>query len=494
MTQSPGAVESPDRTVTVRTSPDSESEGLPSDSNVKKPVKYKFWIAAGLVAAMAALGVLAVLHRRADIQYRTVVIGRGGIAATVSATGNPNAVVTVQVGSQVSGNILALYADFNTKVKKGQVVARIDPQIFQAKVDQARATLNAQQAAVVNAEAQIAKSRADVASAKASVANAEANVVKAQSAVKDAKSKLDRRLVLVEQGIMTKEDGETAQATYDQAVALLDAANAEYAAAQENVNAANAEVRVAQTQSDSAQAQVKEAQAALAQAQLDLDHTYITAPVDGVVVARNIDVGQTVAASLQAPTLFQIAQDLTKMQVDTNVSEADIGRVRVGMTATFTVDAYPGRIFKGAVSSIRQAPINVQNVVTYDVVIGVSNPDLKLFPGMTANVKILVDEHPDALRIPNAVLRYHPAESPAGARTDASSSQVVWILDQDNKPKAVPVTLGLTDGTYTEVTGGGVSQGDRAIVAAFGKDQQESGSAASPFGGGDTGGRRGMGF
>jgi HlyD family secretion protein len=463
---------------------------LLSDSNIKKPVKYKWWIVAGLVAAMATLGVLAVLHRRADIQYRTVVIGRGGIAATVSATGNPNAVVTVQVGSQVSGNILALYADFNTKVKKGQVVARIDPQIFQAKVDQARATLNAQQAAVVNAEAQIAKSRADVASAKASVANAEANVVKAQSAVKDAKSKLDRRLVLVEQGIMTKEDGETAQATHDQAVALLDAANAEYAAAQENVNAANAEVRVAQTQSDSAQAQVKEAQAALAQAQLDLDHTYITAPVDGVVVARNIDVGQTVAASLQAPTLFQIAQDLTKMQVDTNVSEADIGRVRVGMTATFTVDAYAGRIFRGAVTSIREAPINVQNVVTYDVVIAVSNPDLKLFPGMTANVKILVDERPDALRIPNAALRYHPAESPAGARTGASSSQGVWILDQNNKPKAVAVTLGLTDGTYTEVTGGGLNQGDRAIVAAFGKDQQQSGSAASPFGIGNPGGRR----
>ena len=389
MTQSPGAVESPDRTVTVRTSPDSESEGLPSDSNVKKPAKYKLWIVAGLLAAMATLGILAMLHRRTDIQYRTVVVDRGGIAATVSATGNPNAVVTVQVGSQVSGNILALHADFNTKVKKGQVVARIDPQIFQAKVDQARATLNAQQAAVVNAEAQIAKSRADVASAQASVANAKANVVKAQSAVNDAKSKLDRRLVLVEQGIMTREDGETAQATYDQAVALLDAANAEYAAAQENVDAANAEVRVAQTQSDSAQAQVKEAQAALAQAQLDLDHTYITAPVDGVVVARNMDVGQTVAASLQAPTLFQIAQDLTKMQVDTNVSEADVGRVRVGMTATFTVDAYPGRMFKGTVTSIREAPINVQNVMTYDAVIGVSNPDLKLFPGMTANVKIL---------------------------------------------------------------------------------------------------------
>ena len=490
MTQSPGAVGNLDGAVSVRQSPTSDPEAPLSDSNVRKPLKHRLWILAGLVVAMAALGVWALLHRRADIQYRTTVVGRGGIAATVSATGNPNAVVTVQVGSQVSGNILALYADFNTRVKKGQVVARIDPQIFQAKVDQARATLNAQQAAVVNAEAQTEKSRANVASAKAAVANAKANVVKAQSAVNDAKIKLDRRLVLVREGVMSKEDGDTAQATYDQAVALLDAANAEYAAAEQNVNAANAEVRVAQTQVDSAQAQVKEAQAALAQAQLDLDHTYITAPVDGVVVARNIDVGQTVAASLQAPTLFQIAQDLTKMQVDTNVSEADIGRVRVGMAATFTVDAYPSRIFKGTVSSVREAPINVQNVVTYDVVIAVSNPDLKLFPGMTANVKILLDEHPDALRIPNAALRYQPAESPAKGRTGAPDSQVVWILGQDDRPKAVPVTVGLTDGTYTEVTGGALSQGDRVIVASFGKNQQSGSAAASPFGGGNPGGRR----
>lgn len=448
-------------------------------------------IGCGAVVFLA-LGAWAMVRGQGGIEFRTAPVARGDIAYTVSATGAPNAVVTVQVGSQVSGNILALYADFNTAVKKGQVVARIDPRIYQAKVDQDQATLNAQRSASVSAEAQIAKSRADVASAKAAVANAKANVVKAQSAVNDAKVKLDRRVILVKQGVLAQEDGDTAQATYDQAVALLDAANAAYTAAEENVNAADAEVRVAQTQFDSAQAQVKEAQAALAQSKANLAYTYITAPVNGVVVARNIDVGQTVAASLQAPTLFQIAEDLTKMQVDTNVSEADVGRVRVGMPATFTVDAYPGRVFKGTVSSIRQAPINVQNVVTYDAVISVSNPDLKLFPGMTANVKILVDAHPDVLRIPNAALRYHPAESPARGRKGASGSQAVWVLGPDNKPTAVPVTLGLTDGTYTEVTGGGLSQGERVILAAFGKKDQ-SASGASPFGGGQSGGGRGRG-
>jgi HlyD family secretion protein len=456
--------------------------------------KRKLLITAGGVVAFLGLGAWAMLRGQSAMQFRTAPVLRGDLAYTVSATGTPNAVVTVQVGSQVSGNVLALYADFNTKVKKGQIVARIDPQIFQARVDQANATLNAGRAAVVSAQAQIEKSRADEASAKAAVANAKANVIKAQSAVSDAKTKLDRRILLVQQGIMAKEDGETAQATSDQAVALLDAANAQLTASEQSVNAADAQVRVAQTQLDSAQAQVKQAQAALVQAQADLDHTVIVAPVDGVVVARHVDVGQTVAASLQAPTLFEVAEDLTRMQVDTNVSEADVGRVRVGMPTTFTVDAYPGQVFKGAVTSIRKAPINVQNVVTYDVVLSVSNADLKLFPGMTANVKILIDEHPDVLKVPNAALRYHPTDVQPKGRRGASGQQAVWLLDANDRPRAVPVTLGLSDGTYTEVTGGDLKQGDRMIIASFGKKEQAS-AAASPFGGAQSGGgRRGGGF
>ena len=436
--------------------------------------KRKILILTGAAMVVMGLGAWTAMRGPADAQYRTAPVVCGDIASTVSATGTPNAVVTVQVGSQVSGNILALYADFNTPVKKGQVVARIDPQIYQARVDQARATLNVQQAAVVNAEAQIEKSNADVANAQAAVANAKANAVHAQSAVTDAKSKLGRRLELVKEGVMSQEDGETAQSTYDQAVASFDAANAQVKAAQENVTAAHAEVRVAQTALASAQAQVKQQQAALAQAQADLDHTYITAPLDGVVVSRNIDVGQTVAASLQAPTLFTIAQDLTKMQVDTNVSEADVGRVRVGMPATFSVDAYPGQAFHGSVTSIRKAAINVQNVITYDVVISFSNPDQKLFPGMTANVKILIDEHQNALKIPAAALRFRPAGAMARLKPGAP---VVWMLDGKNSPKPVPVSLGLTDGVSTEVTGGGLKEGDRVIVASL---SPKTGGASAP--------------
>ena len=220
---------------------------------------------------------------------------------------------------------------------------------------------------------------------------------------------------------------------------------------------AQAQLKVANSQLTANQAQVKQFSAALQSAQIDLDHTNIKAPVDGVVVSRNVDVGQTVAASLAAPTLFLIAQDLTKMQVDTNVSEADVGRVRVGQPATFTVDAYPGRVFTGTVTSIRKAPINVQNVITYDAVIGVSNPDLKLFPGMTANVKILVNQRPNVLKVPNAALRYHPASETArpvrqGRAQDRGSEKAVWVLDANNKPQRVVVTTGESDGTYTEVT------------------------------------------
>jgi len=254
------------------------------------------------------------------------------------------------------------------------------------------------------------------------------------------------------------------------------------------VNVAESQVTVARSQVAANEAQVKQATAALQAAQIDLDHTSILAPVDGVVVSRNVDVGQTVAASLQAPTLFLIAQDLTKMQVDTNVSEADVGRVRVNQPATFTVDAYPGRTFTGTVTSIREAPINVQNVITYDAVIGVSNADLSLFPGMTANVKILVNARPGVLRVPNAALRYHPAsEAPARGATSAkqgsNAQKAVWTLDRDSTPQRVAIATGDTDGTLTEVTSGSLRDGDRVIVAAL--------SSTEPTGGapGRAGGR-----
>ena len=431
-------------------------------------------IAGGTACVLLTLVAWEWVEGRTDVEYRTATVGRGDIDVTVSATGNPNAVVTVQVGSQVSGNIQALFADFNTKVSKGQLIARIDPAPFQTRVNQAQATLDAARATVANSQAVVEQARANIQAASSSLAAAAANVTKAEALVEDARVKVDRRVVMLAQNATAKEDLETAQTTYTSAVADRDALVAQKQAAEDNVKVAKAQLTVANSLVAANQAQVKQYTAALQSAQIDLDHTSITAPVDGVVVSRNVDVGQTVAASLSAPTLFLIAQDLTKMQVDTNVSEADIGRIRVNQPATFTVDAYPGRIFTGTVTSIREAPINVQNVITYDAVIGVSNQDLKLFPGMTANVKVLVSQRSNVLRIPNAALRYRPpsessqnARAAGDSRPPVSLEKAVWVLDGRDKPSRVVVTTGETDGSFTEVTGGMLKEGDRVIVAAL---------------------------
>lgn len=442
-----------------------------------------------LTASAAGAWAWSISNRQSASDYRTAAVNRGDINVSVSSTGNPNAVVTVQVGSQVSGSILALYADFNSKVTRGELIARIDPAPFQAKVDQAQATLDASKASVANAQAVVQQALASIQAATSAVAAAQANVVKSQAYIDDAKAKVDRRVVMVGQGADSKEDLETAQTTYKSALADHDALVAQQHSAEDALKVSQAQLNVANSLLAANQAQVKQYTAALQSAQLDLDHTKITAPVDGVVVSRNVDVGQTVAASLAAPTLFLIAQDMTKMQVDTNVSEADVGRVQVGQTATFTVDAYPQQTFTGTVTSIRKAPINVQNVVTYDAVIGVSNSDLKLFPGMTANVRILVSQRQNVLRIPNAALRYRPpGAGNAGERKPVESEKAVWILDPQNRPQRVPLVTGETDGSYTEIVGGNLKEGDRVIVAAASK------SAASPEGAPPAGSGRGRGL
>ncbi|MBZ0168200.1 MAG: HlyD family secretion protein [Kofleriaceae bacterium] len=459
----------------------------------------------GLIV-LSALGGWAFFWGPNRVEYRTAKIERGDIEATISATGNPNAVVTVQVGSQVSGNIKELYADFNTKVRKGQLVARIDPEIFEAKVNQAKGNLDNTRASVLNARAMLQKTEADIANTKASLEVAKANVAKAKVAVLDAKIKLKSRLNLYEDGGISAEERDSAQAAYDSNVAALEASQAQEQAAVSSLRAAKAQHEVAEAQLAGSQAQVKQSEAALRQAQVDLDHTYIRAPVDGIVVSRNVDVGQTVAASLQAPTLFLIAQDLTKMQVDTNVDEADIGRIRVGQDATFTVDAFPGEIFKGKVTQIRQAPLNVQNVITYNAVIGVANPDFKLFPGMTANVKILVDRREHVLKIPNAALRFRPPElkgqiprgEEGGVRTaqgpstgkgapgsvsdqKTESGQTIWVLGDDKKPRPVTVTLGVADSGFSEVVGGDLRDGQELIVGIASKAGSSTGQP-QPFG------------
>src|SRR2546425_9467410 len=370
-----------------------------------------------IVAVLVGGGVFAYLYTQSRgnaPKYRVARVERGPLTAAVSATGNLNAVVVVQVGSQVSGMVKDLMVDFNSIVKKNQVIARIDPDIFEARVNQAKADLDSSRANVLNQEAQVERARADVDNARAALVEAKAFTAKALVQSVDAKRDFDRKAELFGRQLIAKSDLDTSQATYDAAVAQLDSTRAREQALTSGIQSALAQLRVAQATAESARAQVKQKDAALKQAQVDLDHTTILAPVDGVVVSRQVDVGQTVAASLQAPVLFTIAQDLTQMQVETSVDEADIGRVRIDGPTTFTVDAFPGETFSGRIVQIRKAAQIVQNVVTYTVVVAVDNPDRRLLPGMTANVKLLIAEKRSVLKVPNAALRFRPPGANSG--------------------------------------------------------------------------------
>jgi HlyD family secretion protein len=430
-------------------------------------------VAAGLLAALATAGYVYSTNKRPATRFRTAPVDRGAIVATVSATGALAAVTTVQVGSQVSGQVREVLVDFNSPVKRGQLIARIDPEVFQARLNAATADLDSARAQVLNqranvekvradvenaraagttAEANVERMRADVENARAVIATAQANVARETATANNARVELERRVDLASRDLISKSERDQAQMTFDTARAQLEAARAQERAGQASIRSAQAQLtagesqaraataqvasvqaqlQVAEAQLKAAEATVRQKQAALEQTRLDLVHTEIRAPVDGVVVSRTIDSGQTVAASLQAPTLFTIAQDLTRMQVEAAVDEADVGRLREGMTASFTVDAFPGRTFRGEISQIRKAAQVVQNVVTYTTVVTVPNPDRSLLPGMTANVRVQVDRREDALRVSNAALRFRPpaeAGEPAGpprakaAAGDAASS------------------------------------------------------------------------
>ena len=340
---------------------------------------------------------------RVEKAYKVVHIDVGPVTALVSATGTVNPVVSVQVGSQVSGIVKKLYADFNSFVKEGQLLAEIDAEPFEAKLNQAKANL----------------------------LTARANRNKAQTAEAQRKLELRRTVELRPQGFVSEADVDLAKTNY----------------------------RDAQAQVEVMAAQVAQAEAALKSAELDLSHTKITSPVNGIVVSRNVEVGQTVAASFQAPTLFVIAQDLTQMQVDTNVSESDIGGIREGTDAEFTVDAYPSRLFHGQVGQVRNAPLSIQNVVTYDVVINVDNRSLDLKPGMTANVSLTTAHKDKALRLPNAALRFRMPSSDL----DLKSPQV-WTVDVQGRPRSVQIKPGIADPIFTEVLEGDVREGDPVIV------------------------------
>jgi HlyD family secretion protein len=456
-------------------------------------------IGAGLLVAAAAGAYLYTRHATVSFPYQTTRVVMGPLVAGISATGTLNAVITVQVGSQVSGQIRELSADFNSQVKRGQVIARIDPDIFQAQVNEAAAQLKAAQAAVLNQRAMLSKTRADLQNSRAALAVAHAQTAKAQVAVADALRNLGRQQLLMKRELIAQSDVDAAQVAHDSAVAQHEANAAQERAQEAAVESAEAQLEVADAQLQAAQAQVGQQEAALRQAQVNLDHTTIRAPVDGVVVSRNVDVGQTVAASLQAPTLFQIARDLTRMQVDTNVDEADVGRVRVGQPVSFTVDSFPGQTFPGEVVQVRKAPQVVQNVVTYDVVVSAPNPELTLLPGMTANVRIVTDRKANVLAVPNAALRFQPpgapregASSGAGDRIGAEGSTTrsdalrsaagrVWVVDTGGALRAVQIRIGITDGNMTEVIAGDLREQQEVVVGAGATAvQQPSGPLGTP--------------
>src|SRR5579864_2588127 len=325
-----------------------------------------YWLIAAVIVGAAAIFVAFKFGKQDKPQYFTTKADRGDIRQVVEATGTINAVITVQVGSQVSGTISHLFVDFNSRVKKGHVVAQIDPALFEGAVLQAKGDLD---------------------NAKANVATTKANLEKARATAVQTKADYERTVGLTKEAVMSQQQLDLAKANYDSAIAAVSAADA---------------------QVTQAVAQVEQKQAALTVAQTNLDYTTIHAPIDGTVIARNVDVGQTVAASLQAPTLFTIAQDLTKMQVYASTDESDVGMIRTGQVVTFKVDAFPRDTFSGRVSQIRMNATTVQNVVTYNTVIDFANPELKLFPGMTAYITIPVASTSNVLRVPNGALRYKP--------------------------------------------------------------------------------------
>jgi HlyD family secretion protein len=424
---------------------------------------------SGRAAAALALAMLAAGcgQKKPELKFETASVDRGRIVSRVTATGTLSALVTVQVGSQVSGRIAQLMVDFNSPVTKGEVIARIDPQLFEAALEQSRANSVAAQGELTRATVQAA----------------------------DAARQAERTRTLAEQKLVAQAELETAEA---------------------NANAARAGVSVAE-------GRLAQAKAALNQSKVNLELTSIVSPINGTVISRSVDVGQTVAASLQAPTLFIIAEDLSKMQVDTSVAEGDVGKLQAGMPATFLVDAFPSERFAGTVRQIRNAPQTVQNVVTYDAVIDVANPEQKLRPGMTANVTFISAEHDDVVRVPNAALRFRPPQElhaklragggpgasggggeagswrgrrdggsggPGGGGPrgpDAADRRMVWVL-RGGEPAPVSIRVGLSDGSFTEVTGGELREGDTVITDATGGTQPADNQQRPPGGGGRSGG------
>ena len=366
-------------------------------------MKKKIVIVLIIGVVLFALFGKSMFGSKESMIYETAQIERRDISSYVTAIGTVSAVTTVDVGTQVSGTIKEIYVDYNSTVKKGQMIALIDPTTFKAQVEQAKANLM----------------------------HAKAALQKAKATLEDAQRNLNRQKLLWDRDLIARSELDAAQTNYDLALAGV----------------------------SEAEANVYQAQAALKKAETDLGYTRIYSPVDGIVVSRDVDAGQTVAASFQTPTLFTIAQDLTKMQIETNVDEADIGEVKEGLSVTFTVDAYPEAVFSGTIKQVRIASSVVENVVTYPVIIDVANPDLMLKPGMTANVTIITDKKEGVLAVPSAALRYRPSDYSG----DTLRGKVIWVLE-DGKPLPKEVKLGITDGAYVEILQGDLNEGQLVVI------------------------------
>jgi HlyD family secretion protein len=477
-------------------------------SERKKRYGKRVLVLSVILSAFAWLSAAAVAYLNADheeVHYKTAKVSRGNIAVAVSATGTLSPVTTVQVGSQVTGKIQSLFADFNAVVENGQVIAQLNPTTFKAQVAQARANLENARAAVESSRATMESAKGSWKSSRANVLNTRANVEKDRIALLESKRVFERATELASRNLIARGEMDTAKASYESAQALLKSAQAQEEATVAEVEAKDTQVRGAEAQLKSAEARVREALAALELAEANLGHTIIIAPISGIVISRNVDVGQTVSASLQAPTLFTIAEDLSKVQAIAKVDEADIGKVREGQKAIFTVEAYPDRTFKGILSQVRLNPITVEQVVTYDVVIEVPNPDLTLRPGMTAAISIIVERKENALLVPHAALRVRlsaeeetkvqpargasasppsndrksrPGQAEEGRETPRSG---VWILSPDGRPERVWVKLGLSDEKFAEVLSGDVREGQEVIVAVASDAKAASTRRSSPL-------------
>ncbi|RWM25202.1 efflux RND transporter periplasmic adaptor subunit [Mesorhizobium sp.] len=423
--------------------------------------------------------------------YQTEVAERGDIVTTVQAAGTLNALVVVEVGSQLSGRIKELYADFNSKVTLGQVIARVEPEMYEARVAQAEAELEMAQTQVLVQQAQIERVRAELETAEAKHAAAVGQNRRAQIGLAEALQDMERKRPLAQRNVITAGEWERTQNAHESAEAQATSIGAEELSQLAAVRAAQSSVSMADAELANMLAQVKQREAMLRQARIDLERTYIRAPVTGTVVNRAVSGGQTLAAGLQTPILFTIAKDLTQMQVEATVVEADISRFAVGQPVTFTVDAYPDRVFAGSVKQIRKAPQIVQNVVAYVVVVAAENPEELLLPGMTANLEVVVARREHVLKVPNAALRFRPKDTrPDGRRLavapssklaadrgmEPGSAGQVFVLGPHDEPRPVPLRLGITDGRTTEIVAGDLTETQPVIVgpAAPGPEDEAS--------------------